>query len=284
MKRPNLVESSDSSSSPRGEGERRPRALFIVGAGTEIGKTYVTAALTRALREKGRSVLALKPLASGVPPIEDPAFTSSDTAILLAAQGLPITPETVVSCSPWRFCAPLAPDQAAAREGRTLALDELIAWCEKRLRSHPLPHPEARQRLAPRISSAARSQNERGIVLIEGVGGLMSPVTEDATGLDWLKRLRLSALLVTGSYLGAISHALTCVETMRRHGVPLVAMAVNESEGAPTSPEIVAQAITRHAGLPAHVVRRGGTFPAELAGLIEAWIASDGGSELAESC
>ena len=108
----------------------RRRALFVAGAGTEIGKTYVTAALTRRLKDQGHAVLTLKPLASGVAPIDDPAFGGSDTAILLAAQGLPVTPETVEACSPWRFSAPLAPDQAAALEGRSVSLDDLVAWCE----------------------------------------------------------------------------------------------------------------------------------------------------------
>ncbi len=63
------------------------RAVFVAGAGTEIGKTYVTAALTRRLRAQGRPVRTLKPLASGVPPLSDPAFAESDTARLLDAQG-----------------------------------------------------------------------------------------------------------------------------------------------------------------------------------------------------
>ncbi|GJE56469.1 MULTISPECIES: dethiobiotin synthase [Methylobacterium] len=222
-----------------------PRALFIAGSGTEIGKTYVTAALARRLRGQGRAVLALKPLASGVPPLDDPAFAETDTALLLAAQGLPVTPATVEACSPWRFAAPLAPDQAAACEGRTLGLDDLVAWCEAQRAAHPEP-----------------------TLLIEGVGGLMSPVTADATGLDWLKRLGLPALLVSGSYLGAISHALTAIETLRAHGVLLAGVAVSESDGAPTPPEVVAEAIARRVTAPVAVLHRGGAFPDALAGVI----------------
>ena len=216
-----------------------PPALFIAGAGTEIGKTYVTAALVRRLRAQGRGVRALKPLASGVPPLDDPAFAESDTGRLLAAQDLAITAETVASCSPWRFSAALAPDLAAAREGRSLALDDLVGWCRSR------------------IGEAAAEER----LLIEGVGGLMSPVTRAATGLDWLKALGLPALLVSGSYLGAISHALTAIETLRAHGVALVGVAVSESEGAPTPPETVADAILRHGGVAVGIVSRGGGFP-----------------------
>ena len=255
----------------------RRRALFIAGAGTDIGKTYVTAALTRRLRAEGHAVLALKPLASGVPPLNDPAFSQSDTAILLAARGSPITAETVEACSPWRFLAPLAPDQAAARESRSVSLDDLVAWCEARLLPNPHPHPEVRGEAEPRRISpestaipgnllrgrfaAPQDEGEGGkTVLIEGVGGVMSPVTEDATGLDWVKRLRLPVLLVSGSYLGAISHALTAIETLRAHGVPLAGVVVSESQEVSTEPEIVAQAIGRRTTAPVMVLHRGDEF------------------------
>ncbi|MBD8906443.1 dethiobiotin synthase [Methylorubrum zatmanii] len=221
-------------------------ALFIVGAGTEIGKTYATAALTRRLRDRGRRVRALKPLASGVPPLDHPDFAVSDTARLLAAQGLAVTPETVEACSPWRFAAPLAPDLAAAREGRSLSLADLVGWCRARL-------------------SEAR---EGDTVLIEGVGGLMSPITEAETGLDWLKAQGLPALLVSGSYLGAISHALTAVETLRAHGIALAGLVISESEGAPTPLDTVAGQIARHAGVPVGRLSRGGAFPGNLVELV----------------
>ena len=220
------------------------RALFIAGAGTEIGKTYVTAALTRRLRAQGRTVRTVKPLASGVPPLSDPGFVESDTARLLDAQGLALDEEAVEACSPWRFAAPLSPDQAAVLEGRSLDLADLVGWCR---------------------NEVARTQDT---LLIEGVGGLMSPVTEAATGLDWLRALGVPALLVSGSYLGAISHALTACETLRLHDVSLRAVVVSESLGAPAPAATVAAAIARHAGAPVFCLRRGDACPEELTGSI----------------
>ncbi|KQP58382.1 dethiobiotin synthase [Methylobacterium sp. Leaf112] len=222
------------------------RAVFVAGAGTEIGKTYVTAALTRCLRAQGHGIRTLKPVASGVPPADDPAFRQSDTAILLEAQGLGLTPGSVAACSPWRFTAPLAPDLAAAREGRTLALADLVAWCRTEMSAAP-----------PGTT-----------LLIEGVGGLMSPVTDDHTGLDWLKALSVPALLVSGSYLGAISHALTAAETLRGHGVALRGVVVCESPDAPTGLETVASAIRRRVAVPVHGIARGGICSDDLAALI----------------
>ncbi|TXM88109.1 dethiobiotin synthase, partial [Methylobacterium sp. WL122] len=196
--------------------------VFIAGAGTEIGKTYVTSAIVRRLRADGRDVRALKPVASGVPPVGDPGFADSDTAWLLAAQGVAVSENSVAACSPWRYAAELAPDQAAALEGRTLELEAVVAWCLERMEA------------------------EAGTLLIEGVGGLMSPVTQEATGLGWLWSLACPAILVSGSYLGAISHTLTAYETCRAADVPVLAIVVNESPGAPTPPETVAEAIGRH--------------------------------------
>lgn len=218
------------------------KAIFVAGSGTEIGKTYVTAALTRRLRANG-PVLALKPLASGVAAWDDPAFAESDTARLLAAQGLPVTEETVTACSPWRFAAPLAPDQAAALEGRRVSLDEIAGWCRDRIAASDCP------------------------VVIEGVGGLMSPITDDATGLDWIEALNLPVVLVSGSYLGAISHALTAAEVLRLRGVALRAVVVSESEGAPTPPDTVAEAIRRRVACPVVCMGRGAPAPEMLTDL-----------------
>ena len=221
------------------------KTLFVAGAGTDVGKTYVAAALVRCLRAQGRRVLALKPVASGTPTLDDPAFAASDTGVLLAAQGLPINPGTVQACTPWRFAAPLAPDLAAAREGRTLTLAELTGF--------------HRRAVAPMA--------EDTLLVVEGVGGLMSPVTADATGLDWLKALGCPALLVAGSYLGAISHALTACETMAAHAVELVAVIVSESLDAPVPPEEVAAAISRFSRAETLVVRRGAELAYEPAWL-----------------
>ena len=218
--------------------------VFIAGAGTEIGKTYVTSAIVRRLRADGRDVRALKPVASGVPPVGDPGFADSDTARLLAAQGVAVSENSVAACSPWRYSAPLAPDQAAALEGRTLELEAVVAWCLERMEAEP------------------------GTLLIEGVGGLMSPVTQEATGLGWLWSLACPAILVSGSYLGAISHALTAYETCRAADVPVLAIVVNESPGAPTPPETVAEAIARHVEVPVIVIARDAPCPDALAALV----------------
>lgn len=218
--------------------------LFVTGSGTDIGKTYVTALLVRQLIASGRQVVALKPLVSGVADWRDPAFAASDTAFLLAAQGLALDEAAVGACSPWRFTAPLSPDMAAALEGPVLRLDEIVAW--------------TRAAIARAPSGA--------IVVIEGVGGAMSPITQDATGLDWLQALGCSTLLVAGSYLGAISHALTTHAALSARGVAVAGVIVNETPGSTVGladtvaalrrflPGVSVQPLTRDAVTPLHIV------------------------------
>ena len=104
--------------------------IFVSATSTGVGKTFLTCALVRALRAAGRPVQALKPVVSGIDP-DAPA--GSDTALLLEALGQPLMPDAMDTVSPWRFRAPLAPNMAAHREGRSLDLDDVIAFCRQAL-------------------------------------------------------------------------------------------------------------------------------------------------------
>src|SRR6185503_1762687 len=103
--------------------EVRMSSFFITATGTDVGKTFVARGLIRVLRARGRNVAALKPVMSGFEPVE---AAGSDGGLLLTALGREPTLEAITAVSPWRFTAPLAPDMAAAREGRTLDYPGLI--------------------------------------------------------------------------------------------------------------------------------------------------------------
>ncbi len=180
-------------------------SVFITGTGTGIGKTLVTAALCRQLRSRGCAVHALKPVISGY----DPGDARSDTALILRALGKGVDEKAVVDISPWRFAAPLSPHMAAAREGGEIGLEEVTDFC--------------------------RSRAGRNLLLIEGAGGVMTPLNMRHTMLDWIAALRCKAVLVAGSYLGSLSHALTALESLRARGVPVAGIVVSESEGSEVS-------------------------------------------------
>jgi dethiobiotin synthetase len=179
-------------------------AVFVSATGTDIGKTFVTAALIGHLRGNGRTVEALKPVVTGF----DPALpVASDPAVLLRALDRPTTMVEIARIAPWRYRAPLSPDMAAAREGPPL---DFTALCE---------------------FSDAAVRGRRDVLLIEGIGGVMVPLDDGHTVLDWMMRLRLPIILVTGSYLGTISHTLTALDVLSRSGLTVLLVIVNETEG-----------------------------------------------------
>jgi dethiobiotin synthetase len=177
-------------------------AYFVTATGTGIGKTFVTAGLIRHLRARGRPVDALKPVISGFDATD---AGTSDTGVLLRALGRDVVADEIARLSPWRFRAPLAPNMAAPREGRVLDVNALIAFTRR-----------------------AADENH-GVLLIEGVGGIMVPLDERQTMLDWMDALRLPLILVTGSYLGAISHTLTAVEVLMHRDLKIAALVVSET-------------------------------------------------------
>ena len=202
-------------------------AIFITGTGTEVGKTFVAAALIRHLRAMGRSVEAIKPVASGFDPERAAA---SDPGILLQALGFPATTQNIERISPWRFRAPIAPDLAARREGRRIDVDAVVAYCKSAM------------------------EQRREILLIEGIGGIMVPLDGQRTILDVMMALQLPIILVAGSYLGTISHTLTALDALFRRDLPLFAIIVSETPGSPVPLDETVGAIAQFAepviGLP----------------------------------
>ena len=220
--------------------------LFITASGTDSGKTFLIVALTRYLREKGFSVRAVKPVATGyVPPATGFSFDESistadrpviagsfeetDTAHMLAAMGVEATVEEIDRCSPWRFDAPLSPNMAADLEGRTVDFAELTKWCR-----NVLEGPE-------------------DVIFVESTGGAMVPLNNKQTTLDWIKDLEIPTVLVVGSYLGAISHALTAFAALQS---PVKAIIINETPGSTVSLQGTAETIARFAKVPVLTVQR----------------------------
>lgn len=210
--------------------------LFVAGAHTDVGKTHVACALIEAARASSRPVAALKPVVSGFDAAE---WSASDPGRLLAALGVAPTPEALDAISPWRFAAPLAPPMAARREGRSIALAAIVDVCRRGL-----------------------AGADGRLTLVEGVGGLMSPLADDATGLELMTALGLPVILVGGSYLGAISHTLTALEVARGAGLDVRAVVISES-GEPDAPDLAetAEDVRRFGGGPAVFVAGRGAGP-----------------------
>ena len=195
-------------------------SIFITGTGTEVGKTFVAAAICYQLTVAGKVVQPLKPVLSG---FEDSNIESSDSGILLTSVGLKANEETLSKVTPWRYKAPLSPDMAAARENRTIDFDKLVKFS-----------------LAKNFSA--------DYTIVEGVGGAMVPLDSRHTVMDWMSKLGMPAILVAGSYLGTISHTLTTLEAMKNNGVAVKGLVVSESAESPVSLDELVSTIKRYVG------------------------------------
>jgi dethiobiotin synthetase len=207
------------------------RKYFITSTGTGIGKTYVTAALIRLARSMNLRVAATKPIISGFGKGE---IAGSDTGEILAALGEPVTLEAIARVSPWRFAAPLAPNMAARAEGRSLDCETLFVFSREFLRVGA------------------------DLALIEGVGGVMVPLDDEKTVLDWIVAAGAPVVLVVGDYLGTISHTLTALEVLRAKEVEVAALVLSESGAAEVAfDDTWTEISARVAPIPLLALRRG---------------------------
>ncbi|MGZ8367275.1 MAG: dethiobiotin synthase [Rhodoplanes sp.] len=182
--------------------------VFVTATGTEVGKTVVARGLIKAVRAQGRAVEALKPVVGGYDPRE---AAGSDPGLLLTALGEPITPDGIARISPFRFTAPVSPHLAARREGKKIDFNAVVELCRWRMQACP------------------------GVLIIEGVGGIMAPLEDHRTVLDWMVAINQPIILVAGSYLGTLSHTFSAIDVLERRDLSIAALVVNETAGSPVS-------------------------------------------------
>jgi dethiobiotin synthetase len=179
-------------------------AVFVTSTGTDLGKTFVARGLIAQLRARGRSVEALKPVITG---FDSRMVHASDTGRLLAAVGRTLTPEHIAEVSPYRLREPVSPDLAARLEGTSIDFDALNAFCRNAIGRH------------------------KDALVIEGIGGIMVPLDERHTVLDWMIEIDLPLLLVAGSYVGTLSHTLSALDVLDRNDLKVAAVVVSETVG-----------------------------------------------------
>jgi len=162
------------------------RSIFITATDTDAGKTWVTTSLIHSMLEAGIQAKALKPVACGL----DSEGRNEDISALLTIQHLQDVEDINLYC----FQQPAAPSLAAAAENQNINPTRLITWCEERA-------------------------EETDVCLIEGVGGLMVPLTDDYLACDWIEDLpEAEVWLVVGCRLGSINHALLTLDKLKNMG------------------------------------------------------------------
>src|SRR5260221_2385525 len=154
--------------------------FFITGTDTGVGKTVLTTLLTRFLRERGVNAAALKPVGSG---------GRGDARALHAAMNGALTLDEI---NPWHFRTPVAPLLAARRENRRVKLSQVL-------------------------THARAMQKRFDVVLVEGAGGLLSPLGDDFNSRDLTGSLRATPIIVAQNKLGAVNQVLLTLEALPKN-------------------------------------------------------------------
>lgn len=170
---------------------------FVSGIDTDIGKTVATGVLAKQLLQQGKSVITQKPVQTGCQNIAD------DIAVHRKIMGIPMQEADKQRLTmPEIFSYPASPHLAARLDGRALDLDKIRTTT---------------QELATQYE----------IVLVEGAGGLMVPLTEDLLTIDYIQQQAYPVILVTSGRLGSINHTLLSFSALKQYGIQLHSLIFN---------------------------------------------------------
>lgn len=178
------------------------RGLFVTGTDTGVGKSVVAAAICAGLAARGHRVAAFKPVVTG---LDDPAGEWPPDHELLAS----VTGQEPSAVAPWQFGPPASPHLAAELDGAVLEPSELLA-------------------------AARRAGAYADVLICEGVGGLMVPITPGYLVRDLALDLRMPLLVAARPGLGTINHSLLTLEAARAAGLEPLAVVMTPWPPEPT--------------------------------------------------
>tara|TARA_R110002072_G_scaffold302710_2_gene487601 strand:- start:100787 stop:101506 length:720 start_codon:yes stop_codon:yes gene_type:complete len=182
------------------------RGLFVTGTDTDVGKTYVSSIILRELIDAGFRVGGAKPACSGAVLVNGESRWADLDQLAEAAR----ISDVGLICTQ-KFKAPLAPPVAARLEGRQpdlLAMQEnFLAW-----------------------------DSRADIVVVEGVGGLLCPLTDQQSVADFAAWVGFPLLIVARLGLGTINHTLLTIEAATRRDIPIAGIILNDGEGLADTP------------------------------------------------
>ena len=181
------------------------RGVFITGTDTDVGKTWLGCHLIKHLITQGFDIAPRKPVESGWP-----SDTSQTDAWKLASAAN--KQDQLELICPNRFKAPISPTRAARLENKAISLEQLKQQCLNQLQDHQL-------------------------LYIEGAGGFLSPLCEDALNADLCVALSLPVILIAEDKLGCINHVLLSVEAIKQRGLTLIGVVLNTKNASQNIPE-----------------------------------------------
>lgn len=185
------------------------QGIFVTGSDTDVGKTYVSSQLIRLLIEKGLNVVPRKPVESGCKRVDDQLFPA-DAALLQQASR---TSQTLEQICPCRFEPAISPQLAARQAGQPLSLSQLTSAC--------LDH-----------------FCEDDFLLVEGAGGLLSPICENGLNAELAQALQLPLCIVVEDRVGAINQALLTLNAARSYALEVACIILNQVSDRPQSSQM----------------------------------------------
>ena len=180
------------------------KGYFITGTDTNVGKTVVTACLLALYREQGIDTGVMKPIETGVDQ-ECSSEANSDAKFLLTISG---NGDPIEEICPIRLKPTAAPLQAARIAGQTIDISLIL-------------------------ENFRRLQAKHDRMLVEGIGGLLVPLTADYSVSDLIKDMNLPLIIVSRFSLGTINHTLLTVKAAQETGVEIAGIILNHSEDRP---------------------------------------------------
>ncbi len=188
---------------------------FISGTDTGVGKTLVTGSIARALVQSGKKVGVLKPCETGCR-IQGDGLVPADAVFLQDMSGCR---EDIDTVCPYKMQHPLAPWVAATLENVEISVARIASICREMLERYD-------------------------VVLVEGAGGLMVPITENMLTLDVIKLLNLPLIIVARLSLGTINHTLLSVKQAQSSGIKVAGIILNQllpdtSKAEETNPQVI---------------------------------------------
>ena len=181
------------------------KSYFVTATDTGVGKTAVTASLAACMKKRGINVGVMKPIATGNQ--QKKGFKSSDVSLLVESSGVKDSEDVI---NPIFLPLPVSPYDAC--KNLEIAIDIKI--------------------VKEKFDVLKKSHD---VVLVEGIGGILTPITKDYFVADMIKMLGLETIIVTRSTLGTLNHTMMTVNTCKQYGISIKGIIINshDSKGGP---------------------------------------------------
>ena len=172
--------------------------LFISGTGTDVGKTYVTENLIYLLKAKGFTVSPYKPIETGCKKNKS-KLIPSDASKFHKLIDKEIDIDLI---NPYRFQQPISPNRAIRLANKKIFIDDYIG----------------RSKLLPK----------NDYLIVEGAGGLYSPISTDGYNIDLIKKMKIPTVLVAKDEIGVINNILLSLDLLKKYKISVLAIILNK--------------------------------------------------------